>query len=130
MGAGGPPCCIATCVRGTRVLAPIGSGIGGADELPADALCLDYAELPDAVWTRVAPFLGWALDPSDIARMAEEARFDAREPARRAFKRAQTRLDPPSPALKAVAEKLLPLYRELDRRRVSQPAGAARAIRG
>ncbi|MGH6926235.1 MAG: hypothetical protein ACRED5_21110 [Propylenella sp.] len=39
---------------------------------------LDYRELPDAAWTRVAPFLGVDLTPAELARMQDLARCDAK----------------------------------------------------
>ena len=90
------------------------------DTDPDKTLYLDYAELPDAVWTRVAPFLGWVLDQTDIARMQQEAGFDAKQPERRAFDRARAQADARPPELNSLAETLMPLYRELDRRRQRQ----------
>jgi hypothetical protein len=54
-------------------------------EAGADALVVDYRELPGAVWDRVAPFLKLTLSQGDIARMAEEARYSAKDPVRRVF---------------------------------------------
>jgi hypothetical protein len=49
------------------------------------ALRIDYRDLPGAVWDRVAPFLGVAPDEVDLGRMAEEARYYAKDPAKRLF---------------------------------------------
>jgi hypothetical protein len=43
---------------------------------------LDYACMPEAGWTRVAPFFGIELDDDQRASMARAARFDAKQPQR------------------------------------------------
>jgi hypothetical protein len=50
-----------------------------------DILLIDYRDLPDAVWSQLAPHLGLSLAPDDIARMREEARFSAKSAERRLF---------------------------------------------
>ena len=55
------------------------------DEADEGHLVLDYRDLPGAVWDRVAPFLGLAPSEGDFARMADEARFYAKDPAKRVF---------------------------------------------
>ncbi len=52
---------------------------------PARRLCVDHAELPAAVWKRVAPHFGLEADPSAIDRMIEESRFYSKDPTRRVF---------------------------------------------
>lgn len=54
-----------------RTLLEAASGL--ADDGPA--LVVDYRELPHAVWTRAAPFLGLALDAETTARLADEAQY-------------------------------------------------------
>jgi hypothetical protein len=44
-------------------------------------LFVDYSELPDAMWNRVAPHFGLSLSGDDIARMREVARYDSKNPA-------------------------------------------------
>lgn len=82
------------------------------------ALTVDYRELPDAVWSRIAPFLGLALGADERAALAEEARYHAKDPARRLFAGdPPERRDPPA-ALRALAQQYLePLYQTLDSRR-------------
>jgi hypothetical protein len=55
------------------------------DEAGEGALVLDYGDLPGAVWERVAPFLGLAPGAANLARMVEEARYYAKDPAKRVF---------------------------------------------
>lgn len=100
------------CVQALAALLAAACGIDGA------SLVVDYRELPEAVWTRVAPFLGLAPGAGEIALLREEARYYAKDPARRLFTG-----DPPerralSDALRALAAtELEPLYRILDARR-------------
>lgn len=98
-----------------RVLAAM---LAAASDLAEDALLLDYAELPQAAWSRVAPFLGINLSPADVTRMQQEQRYDAKILERRPF----TGNDPGRPALgpdisALVAATVTPLYRALDQRR-------------
>jgi hypothetical protein len=52
---------------------------------PTGRLCVDHAELPDAVWQRVAPHFGLDADDAAVARMTEESRFYSKDPAARVF---------------------------------------------
>ena len=49
-----------------------------AEARPPSFLALDYRELPEAVWTRIAPFLGIALPDEVVPRLREIARYDAK----------------------------------------------------
>ncbi|HUZ74443.1 MAG TPA: sulfotransferase [Stellaceae bacterium] len=102
----------AFCVRALAAM------LAAATEIAGRTLFLDYAELPAAVWQRVAPFLGIALTEADVACMRREAGFYAKDPGRRPF----TGDDPARPMLSSglralLAEQAEPLYRGLDRRR-------------
>jgi hypothetical protein len=95
--------------------------LAAASDIADEALLLDYAELPEAVWSRVAPFLGIDLTPADVTRMRQEARYDAKALACRPFGGD----DPARPALAPdigarLAASAAPLYRELERRRASR----------
>jgi len=58
-------------------------GGDGADA--AGRLCVDYDDLPDAVWQRIAPHFGLDIDPAAIARMTDESRFYSKDPTGRPF---------------------------------------------
>jgi hypothetical protein len=60
----------------------------------ASALTIDYCELPDAVWQRIAPHFGLEIKGDDIRRMAEEARYSAKDPGRHVFDKAAGRALP------------------------------------
>ena len=52
---------------------------------PGRRLLIDYADLPGAVWQRVAPHFGLDADAAAIERMIEESRFYSKDPAPRVF---------------------------------------------
>ena len=52
---------------------------------PGRRLVIDYADLPDAVWTRVAPNFGFETSPAAIDRMIRQSRFYSKDPAPRPF---------------------------------------------
>jgi hypothetical protein len=82
------------------------------DEADASALVVDYRDLPDAVWRRIAPHFGIDVDAADIARMAEEARYSAKEPGRLAFDAGRVRM--PSDEVRALAARFVdPAYARL-----------------
>jgi hypothetical protein len=52
---------------------------------PTGRLCVDHAELPDAIWQRVAPHFGLDIDDAALRRMTEESRFYSKDSAPRVF---------------------------------------------
>lgn len=93
--------------------------LDAARALPEATLYLDYRDLPAAVAERVAPFLGLTLGDDGRARLAEEARFDAKEAERRLFVPPSARPVPPE-VDRVAATVLAPLYDALDARRRAQ----------
>ncbi len=63
----------------------LGAMLEAAATDPARRLCIDHADLPAAVWKRVAAHLGLEVDPPAIQRMIEESRFYSKDPAPRVF---------------------------------------------
>jgi hypothetical protein len=103
-----------------RALAAMLAAARGTED--AGALLVDYRELPDAVWQRVAPFAGIALDEVETGRMREEARFHSKDAARRLFTGDPADTRPASDRTHAlVADLLEPLYQALDKRRGAAP---------
>ena len=47
----------------------------------AQALLVNYKDLPQGLWTTIMPFFGLACSDSDRAQMAAAARYDAKTPA-------------------------------------------------
>lgn len=92
---------------------------------PESTLYVDYTELPDAIWTRVAPFAGMPAEATDIARMREAAQFYAKDPVPRPFAAGSESQAAISDRLRLLAAELVdPLYNELDRRRRAQLGSA------
>jgi hypothetical protein len=94
------------------------SGIGGK------ALFLDYGDLPQAVWERVAPFLGIDIGAGDVARMRDLARYGAKEAVLRPFTAAREGTRPLAPAIRAlIDQKVAPLQAALTRRQRAASSG-------
>ena len=80
------PAAVPAMTRAAFVAQALGSMVEAAVAAdPVGRLCIDHAELPDAVWQRVAPHFGLEVDAAAIARMTDEARFYSKESAPRAF---------------------------------------------
>jgi len=94
-------------------------------------LLVNYDELPQAVWTRIAPHFGLACSEGDRRRMAEAARLDAKSPAT-AFSAdgAAKRGAVTQPIRLACQRHLDDLYRRLEALRLAEmatgPRGATR----
>jgi len=63
----------------------LGATLEAAAADPRHRLCIDYAELPSAVWERVIPHFGLEADPAAIQRMIEESRFYSKDVVPRVF---------------------------------------------
>lgn len=88
-----------------------------------EALVLDYQDLPDTVWTEAAPGFGLQLQAGDVERMADEARYDAKNPTRRVFAAAGAAI--PDAVRDLAARWVDPLYeRVADRARRASAAAA------
>ena len=85
---------------------------------PQPRICIDHAELPAAVWDRVAAHFGIEIDAADIERMAEQSRFYSKDSDARPFSGDQPEhrpvTDEMSEAVRLFAE---PGYRMLASRR-------------
>jgi hypothetical protein len=63
----------------------LGAMLEAAATDPAGRLSIDYADLPGAVWQRVAPHFGLEADGEAIDRMIAESRFYSKDPSPRVF---------------------------------------------
>jgi len=63
----------------------LGAMLQAAATDPAQRLAIDYADLPAAVWQRVAPHFGLEIDPAAIPRMTAESRLYAKDSEPRIF---------------------------------------------
>jgi hypothetical protein len=77
-------------------------------------LVLDYRDLPGAIRDRVVPFLGLMPSEGDFARMVDEARFYAKDPAKRIFTGNAGAIPEPIGAL--ARELVDPVYQEVSRK--------------
>ena len=79
------PAAVPAMTRAEFAARALGAMLEAAATDPAGRVCVDYADLPAAVWQCVTPHFGLEADPAAIARMAEESRFYAKDPAPRVF---------------------------------------------
>jgi hypothetical protein len=95
-----------------RVLASICRA--GLEHRDKRALFVDYRDLPEAVFDRILAHFGLACSEHERARMAEVARFDAKNPHLFFADNRETRLPGVSPALREAAARFVqPVYEEL-----------------
>jgi hypothetical protein len=59
----------------------LGAMLEAAATDPARRLCIDHAELPEAVWDRVAAHFALETGPAEIRRMIAESGFYSKDPA-------------------------------------------------
>lgn len=106
----------------TRVLRKVALGfLSAAAHVTEDMLVLDYRDLPDAAWTTVAPFMGYDPEPDEIAAMKRLTLHHAKSGEVWTPRGTET-LDP---RVRSQAEReLVPLYAQLDRRRLTSMARA------
>ena len=69
------PATVPTMTRAEFAARALGAMLLSAATGPARRLCIDHAELPNAVWQRVAPHFGIEIDAAAIERMTEQSRF-------------------------------------------------------
>ena len=92
----------------------LGAMLEAAATDPAGRLSIDYADLPGAVWQRVAPHFGLEADSAAIERMIEESRFYSKDPSPRIFDRDASERRLMTDAMRKAAERFAePGYRLL-----------------
>jgi hypothetical protein len=69
------PAAVAAMTRAEFAARALGAMLFSAATGPARRVCIDHAELPTAVWQRVAPHFGIEIDTAAIERMTEQSRF-------------------------------------------------------
>jgi len=75
------PAAVSAMTRAEFAARALGAMLDAAATDSAGRICIDHADLPAAVWQRVAPHFGLQADPAAIERMIEESRFYAKDPA-------------------------------------------------
>ncbi|MGA8331767.1 MAG: hypothetical protein WB777_21090, partial [Mycobacterium sp.] len=84
---------------------------------PDRRILIDYADLPTAVWQRVAPHFGLEADAAAIERMIEESRFYSKDSALRVFTGDAEQRRPATDEMRSAAERFAePGYRALGSR--------------
>jgi hypothetical protein len=92
----------------------LGAMLEAAATDPAGRLSIDYADLPGAVWRRVAPHFGLEADSAAIERMIEESRFYSKDPSPRVFDEDAPGRRPMTAAIRDAAQRFAePGYRAL-----------------
>jgi hypothetical protein len=92
----------------------LGAMLWSAAADPDRRLCVDYADLPAAIWQQVAPHFGIATDAAAIERMTEQSRFYSKDAAPRAFSGDAPERRPMTDRIREAAERFAePGYRAL-----------------
>jgi aspartyl/asparaginyl beta-hydroxylase len=83
---------------------------------PMGGLCVNYNQLPEAVWTTLATHWGITFSPHEVTHMREATSFDAKRPGLRFQPDAHQKQREATHDIRALAASLLtPLYLELER---------------
>ena len=75
------PAAVPTMTRAEFTARALGAMLEAAATDPARRLCIDHAELPEAVWDRVAAHFALETGPAEIRRMIAESGFYSKDPA-------------------------------------------------
>jgi hypothetical protein len=75
------PAAVPTMTRAEFTARTLGAMLEAAATDPARRLCIDHAELPEAVWDRVAAHFALETGPAEIRRMIAESGFYSKDPA-------------------------------------------------
>jgi hypothetical protein len=96
-----------------HVLARIGESVL-RDYVPGPSLLVNYASLPEALWTDVLPHFGVDCSAIDRAAMAEIGQYDAKSPELRFAHDSIAKRKAATPAIQAAAEQLSALHARLE----------------
>ncbi len=92
----------------------LGAMLWSAATDPDRRLCVDYADLPAAIWQRVAPHFVIETDAAAIERMTDESRFYSKDAAPREFSGDARERRPMTDAIREAAGRFAePGYRAL-----------------
>jgi hypothetical protein len=92
----------------------LGAMLWSAATDPGGRLCIDYDELPAAVWQQVAVHFGLEIDAAAIERMTEQSRFYSKDSEPQVFSGDTLERRPMSDAIREAAERFAePGYRAL-----------------
>lgn len=92
----------------------LGAMLDAAAADPTLRLAIDHADLPAAVWLRVAPHFGLEIDAAAIARMTEQSRFYSKDSRPQVFSSAAGERHSMTDGIRAAARRFAePGYRAL-----------------
>ena len=112
------PAAVPAMARAEFAARALGAMLEAAATDPARRLCIDHAQLPAAVWKRVAPHLGLEADPAAIDRMIDESRFYAKDSTPRVFAGDAPERRPTTDAIREAAQR----FAESGYRALASPA--------
>jgi hypothetical protein len=108
------PADVSTMTRAEFTARALGSMLSSAAAGPARRVCIDHAELPGAVWQRVAPHFGIEIDHAAIHRMTEQAKFYSKDTDRQPFSGDDSERRPVTDEMREAARRFAePGYRQL-----------------
>jgi hypothetical protein len=92
----------------------LGAMLESAATDPGQRLCIDHADLPKAIWQRVAPHFGLEVDTAAVERMTEQSEFYSKNPAPQPFSETEPEDRPVTKAMREAAQRFAePGYRAL-----------------
>ena len=87
------------------------------------SLFVNYSQLPGIVWKALSVFFGVTLSTADIARMAQVAKFNAKDPSTLFTGDSQIKRQAATDAMRAAVDRwVMPYYQRLESIRLSQVA--------
>jgi hypothetical protein len=108
------PAAVEAMTRPEFTARALGAMLWSAATDPRRRLCIDHADVPAAVWQRVAPHFGLEIDSVAIERMTEQSRFYSKDPAPQPFSEAGLEDRPVTDAIREAAQRFAePGYRAL-----------------
>ncbi len=108
------PIAVPAMTRTEFAAGALGAMLEAAATDPARRLCIDHADLPHAVWKRVAPHFGLEADRAAVERMTEEARYYSKDSTPRIYAGDAPERHPMTDAMREAVRRLAePGYRAL-----------------
>lgn len=108
------PAYVSTMTRAEFTARALGSMLFSAAAGPGRPVCVDHAELPSAVWQRVAPHFGIEIDDAAIQHMTEQAKFYSKDSDPQHFLGDDPRRRPVTDEMRQAARRFAePGYRQL-----------------
>jgi hypothetical protein len=108
------PAALSAMTRAEFTARALGAMLFSAATGPARRVCIDHAELPAAVWQRVAPHFGITVDGAAIERMTEQAKFYSKDAEAQPFSGDSPDRRPVTDEIRAAARRFAePGYRQL-----------------